>query len=58
MVTGFVISSGMEVKTSGGRLLEINEAGVTQKPCDQPDGDQQTGDGHRRARRQAGSTMR
>jgi hypothetical protein len=39
MVTGVTVSPGMEMETSGGRLLEINEARVADKPRDHPDHD-------------------
>jgi hypothetical protein len=39
MVTGVTVSPGMEMETSGGRLLEINEARVADKPRDQSDHD-------------------
>ncbi len=37
MMTGVMIAPGMEMKTSGGRLLEINEAGVADEPGNYPD---------------------
>lgn len=57
MMAGILVSPGMEMKTPGSRLFKINETSVAEKPGDQPDDDQQTGDRQRRARRQAESMM-
>ena len=39
VVTGVTVSPCMEMETPGGRLFEINEAGVANKPRDHPDHD-------------------
>lgn len=39
VMTRIVVPPGMEMKTSGGRLFEINEAGVADKPRNQSDRD-------------------
>lgn len=39
MVTGITVSPCMEMETSGGRFLEINETRVADKPRDQSDHD-------------------
>lgn len=39
MVTGITVSPCVEMKTSGGRFLEINETRVADKPRDQSDHD-------------------
>lgn len=44
VVAGIAIPPGMEMKTPGGRLFEIDEAGMADKPGRHTNGHQQTGD--------------
>ncbi len=57
MVTGLMVAPGMEVKTSGGRLFKIDEAGMTKNSRNQADSNQEAGHDDCRARRQTRSSM-
>lgn len=57
VMTGLMIAPGMEMKTSRGRLLKIDETGVADKSGDHPDHDQEAGHDYCGARDRTGSPI-